>query len=290
MQNYSLSKMIILILLPLIMIGCPFTIQSETTKSPPSDNNLSAQSTHRIIASIETPPDFQRIKLESGSFPDYVRHLPLKPDGSPVYSYNGSLIKDSDSVAGVIDWPLPSEVQQCTDVAIRLYAEFLRNKKQLGKIVFNSVSGVQISYVKWLRGKYSLNRSGSAIIHAPSSKTKSDSDVEFEKYLYFVMQYANSTSRARGLPDIDADKILPGDLFIQPDQSGRAGIGHVSVILDICQDTDGRKLYLFGYGFIPAQDFHLPLPTHSQGVESWFTLDGMKQNVECFGPGKFHRF
>jgi len=290
MRSYPLLKIIILIPFLLVMIGSAFTVQGENIKSPLPDNNAPAQSTRRIIASMETPPDFQRIDLEPGSFADYVRNLPLKPDGSAVYSYNGILIKDSGSVAAVIDWPLPSEVQQCADVAIRLRAEYLRHIKRQDKIVFSSVSGTKISYTKWLKGKYTLNRSGSAIIHTPSSKTKPDSDAEFEKYLYFVMLYANSASLARDLPEIDADKILPGDLFIQPDQSGRAGIGHVSVILDICQDANGRKLYLFGYGFIPAQDFHLPLPAQNQGIERWFTLDGLKESIECFGPGEFHRF
>ena len=290
MRNNLLSKIIILILLPIVVIGCPVSVQSEKAQSTAPDKKESAQTEHRIIASIETPTDFQRINLDPGSFSEYVRNLPLKPVGTAVYSYDGTLIKDADSVAGVIDWLLPSEVQQCADVAIRLRAEYLRHVRERDKIVFKSVSGVQISYAKGLKGKYSLNQSGSAIIYSPTSKTKSDSGDEFEKYLHFVMLYANSASLDRDLTEIDADKILPGDLYIQPDRSGRAGIGHVSVILDVCEGKEGQRLYLFGYGFIPAQDFHLPLPESGQGVGNWFSLDGWKESVERFGAGEFHRF
>ena len=104
------------------------------------------------------------------------------------------------------------------------------------------------------------------------------------------MTYANSSSLARDLKTVDESELLPGDLYIQPDQSGRGGIGHVSVILDMCENTLGARLYLFGYGFIPAQDFHLPLPSSEQGIGKWYTLNGYMSHVAAFGDGEFHRF
>lgn len=242
------------------------------------------------IAMIPCVDDYERIELESESYADYVRSLPLKKYGSPVKSWSGGIIHNADEIHAVIDWAKPSKVQQCADVAIRLRAEYLRERNQRSKIKFKSLSGDSIEYVKWLAGRYALNSSGRRIVYGKSSTVKSDTDAEFDKYLRFVMTYANSSSLARDLLTVEESELLPGDIYIQPDPSGRGGIGHVSVVLDISETKEGHRLYLFGYGFIPAQDFHLPLPSKDQGVGKWFSLEGYKDHIAVFGDGEFHRF
>ncbi|MFH1514822.1 MAG: DUF4846 domain-containing protein [bacterium] len=242
------------------------------------------------IGMIPTPFGYERIPLENDTYPHYVRQLPLKPSGSDVISWDDQVIHDADSIHAVIDWPKPTKVQQCADVAIRLNAGYLRKTGNLQKIKYKSLSGVEISYTKWLNGKYSLSDTTHNIVYKKSNREKEDTGDEFEKYLHFVMTYANSSSLARDLKIVSDENIFPGNIFIQPDSSGKGGVGHVSVVLDICENTGGEKLYLFGYGFIPAQDFHLPLPASDQGTGKWFTIDGFKDFVAHFGKGNFHRF
>ena len=256
----------------------------------PIANSAGQSSNPDSVVMIPCVDDYIRIQLESDSFADYVRHLPLKEINSPVKSWSGSIIHEGDEIHAVIDWQLPDKVQQCADVTIRLFAEYLREYGQIEKIKFKSLSGNIIDYSKWLHGRYALNSAGSKIEYRKSQQAKLDSDDEFEKYLRFVMTYANSSSLARDLKTVEESELLPGDIYIQPDPSGRGGIGHVSVILDMCENTQGERLYLFGYGFIPAQDFHLPLPSPEQGVGKWFTLDGYKKFIAVFGDGDFHRF
>jgi len=252
--------------------------------------NSAGQSNHPdSVAMIPCVDDYIRIQLKDDSFADYVRHLPLKEIGSPVKSWSGSIIHEGDEIHAVIDWQLPHKVQQCADVAIRLRAEYLSEHGQIEKIKFKSLSGNSIEYSKWLHGRYALNSAGSKIEYRKSQRGRRDTDEEFEKYLRFVMTYANSSSLARDLKTVGESGLLPGDIYIQPDPSGRGGIGHVSVILDVCENTHGERLYLFGYGFIPAQDFHLPLPETGQGIGKWFTLDGYRDFIAMFGDGDFHR-
>lgn len=241
------------------------------------------------ISAIRCPDEYSRIRLDESSLSDYVRKLPLKPVGSDVLTHEGRIIHPADEITAVINWKKPSRVQQCADVAIRLHAEFLRSKGKIGSIKYKTLDGTLISYKKWLSGSYSLDSSGS-IKYTPSVSKKSDNGIEFENYLQFVMTYANSSSLARDLPVVNEKDLLPGDIYIQPDVSGRGGIGHVSIVLDICENSQIQRLYLFGYGFIPAQDFHLPRPGSRQGIGSWFTLEGYKDHASRFGAGKFHRF
>jgi len=289
MRNFSKLKILCLLLFFLSTPGCLFHVEKKENLSP-AENGAHSTLKHGTVESIATPENYKRIEIEPDSFSDYVRKLPLKPDDTPVLAFDGTLIKTPEIITAVIDWDRPSEVQQCADVAIRLRAEFLRAKNRQDEITFSSVSGIYISYAKWLHGKYGLDKQGKKIVYTSSTKIKPDSKDEFERYLNFVMQYANSTSLARDIPKIGDADLMPGDLYIQPDKSRNAGIGHVSVVLDVCVNDEGRKLYLFGYGFIPAQDFHLPLPDSNQGIGNWFTLDGYRENVSRFGTGTFHRF
>jgi hypothetical protein len=239
----------------------------------------------RLISSLSCPAGYERIAVPENSFAAYMRALPLKPTGSPVLSWDGRIVYKGSEVMGVVDWPLPSKVQQCADVAIKLHAEY-SSIHDKSKIHYRSLSGQEISYLNWLGGVYGLNRQGTEIVFHPSRSRKSDTRNELEKYLHFVMLYANSSSLARDLPKVAEKDLLPGDLYIQPDPSGRGGIGHVSIIVDSCRNQLGEMQYLLAYGWTPAQDFMLALPR----PVNWFRLQEIKDMLAAFGKGNFQRF
>ncbi len=248
---------------------------------PPAAN---ATETIRRIADIPTPTGYARVAGAS-ALVDYVRRLPLKTR-APVRAWNGEVVKPAAAVTAVIDWPRPHKVQQCADVAIRLWAEYARGAEDAA-IVFKSLSGQSISYAKWLRGRYTLSADGQRIDYV-GGRAEADTKERFERYLRFVMAYANSRSLARDLPPVDTDKVRPGDAYIQPNPGGL--YGHVSLVLDLCESAAGERLYLMGYGFVPAQDFHLPLPDRGNKTGEWFKWPAYKARVAAFGAGRFHRF
>ena len=60
-------------------------------------------------------------------------------------------------------------------------------------------------------------------------------------------------------------------------QNERGGIGHVSVVLDVCRTEQGNKLFLVGYSYMPAQEFHIEKAGNQYGRDGWFTLEGYNQ-------------
>ena len=244
----------------------------------------------RTVQSIPCPRGYQRVGAKADSFPAWVRALPLKPAGTSAKTHDGRVAQEGSLLVGVVDWPAPTRVQQCADVAIRAHAEFLYHRGLPARIRYRSLSGQEIAYQKWLSGFYQVNRQGSRIIYTPRTRARKDTASEFQAYLRYVMIYANSASLARDLKTVKMTEVVPGDLYIQPDVSGRGGIGHVSMIMDVCQNGRGERLVLFGYGYIPAQDVALPLPPGRAGDHSWFTLKEMQAHVSHFGSGAFHRF
>ena len=67
------------------------------------------------------------------------------------------------------------------------------------------------------------------------------------------------------------DILKPGDMIVQ---NRNGGIGHASVILDVCESKKGEKLYLIGYSFMPAQEFHIEKAEEKYGRDGWFTIEG----------------
>jgi hypothetical protein len=112
---------------------------------------------------ISTPEGCDRIDLQKGSFGEYLRNLPLKPDGSKVAYYNGE-IKPNDVYAAVIDLDVGKrDLQQCADSVIRLRAEYLYGKGLYDQISFNFTNGFKADYSNWIKGsriKVSGNKAG----------------------------------------------------------------------------------------------------------------------------------
>ncbi|MFQ6093736.1 MAG: DUF4846 domain-containing protein, partial [bacterium] len=182
-----------------------------------------------------------------------------------VLSWRGDTLLYAEDAVAVVDLDIPNETYQCADVAMRLWAEYLWSQNRQDEIRFTSLAGAPLV---WKGG----NRNG------------------FVKYLNRVMAYCNTSSMARDYRTVHPDSLLPGDMYIQPDPSGRGGIGHLSIIFDVAVNDEGQKLHLFGYGFMPAQDLHIVRPNENEGVGDWFTLEGYENYSRVFGKGQYHRF
>ena len=124
-----------------------------------------------------------------------------------------------------------------------------------------------------------------------------DTDSSYREFLYNAFAYTNSHSLKQGgvdpvsespLPERDqVNAPRPGDMIVQNDTGG---IGHVSMIVDECEDFDGNRLYLVGFSFMPAQEFHIErapsfdIHGKSFGKESWFTYEGYIEFVNRYYP------
>src|SRR5205814_2607261 len=86
---------------------------------------------------------YQRVKVPAGSFAEWLRFLPMAPEGTPAKSWDGkeTLSADDDYLAGVvaIDTGTP-DLQQSSDVIIRLHAEYLWPRGETEQISYLSAT------------------------------------------------------------------------------------------------------------------------------------------------------
>jgi len=213
------------------------------------------------VQNIKTPKGYERIKTDVGSYSDWVRNLNLKKD-KKIKTYDGSYLSPTsyDSF-GVIDIPLlfKQDLEQCADYSMRLWAEYHKEKKILGKL-------------------YLFDYNGNRKLFKSSGKS-------YKSFLKWAMAYSNSHSLKKGTQKIDKKELIPGDMVVQNEGGG---IGHVSVIVDVCKNAKEETLYLIGYSFMPAQEFHIEKASEKYGKEGWFSIEGyykyLKENLDLGQP------
>ncbi|MBL0174962.1 MAG: hypothetical protein IPP94_06820 [Ignavibacteria bacterium] len=199
------------------------------------------------ISAIAVPTGFTRIAYAKDSFSEYLRALPLKADRE-IRSFNGSPVQNSIyAVLAVLDMPLlfKADLEQCADFCMRLWAEWHKASGRLRELSLFNFSGTRVRY--------------------------STSGLSERNFLRRAFAYSNSHSLKKGCAAVDEKDLRPGDMVVQNE---RGGIGHVSMIMDACESPKGERLYLIGFGFMPAQEFHLERADARNGRDGWYTIDG----------------
>ena len=82
-----------------------------------------------------------------------------------------------------------------------------------------------------------------------------------------VFAYAGTLSMEQESKKIKLSEAATGDIFLYAGSPG-----HVVMVVDVCRSSDGKKAFLLGQGFMPAQEFHLlKNPLHED--DPWYYLE-----------------
>ena len=198
------------------------------------------------------PAGYERISDEAGSFARWLRGLPLKPDGSQVKYYNGSIKSGRGVYDAVIDKEIGSgDLHQCADAVIRLRAEYLWESKQYERLHFKLTNGWQMDYTEWMAGKRFKISGNKTWWENGSARANSYEDLW--GYLTVLFNYAGTYSLDKELKAIDTREMQIGDMFI------RGGFpGHVMIIVDMAENPQtGQKLFMLAQSYMPAQELQV---------------------------------
>lgn len=231
------------------------------------EKHLLTQSTDpQLIQEIQVPAGFRRIKIASGSFGDYLRNLPLKPNAT-VYLYNGEKKHNQQAQYAVLAIDVGKKnLQQCADAVMRLRAEYLFQKKAYSNIQFHFTSGDLASYNRWREG-YRAQVKGNKVRWVKSNRYDA-SYKNFRRYLETVFMYAGSYSLAKELKNVrNIQNLQIGDVFIQ------GGFpGHAVLVVDVARHSrTGELLFLLAQSYMPAQDIHILKNPNNGKLNPWYS-------------------
>ena len=224
---------------------------------------------NNIVNRIGLPEGFERAPVEKNSFADWLRHLPLKEDGSKVNLYNGEPKSRQDVHSAVIDIDAggKEDLQQCADACMRLRAEYLYSVKKHDKINFKFTSGDNASWVKWTEG-YRPKINGNKVTWAKTGTTGTSHD-NFKSYMKTVFRYCGTYSLGQELKSINVTEMKIGDVFI------KGGFpGHAVTILDMAENKKtGEKIFIISQSYMPAQDIHILKNFNNENFSPWYSVN-----------------
>lgn len=229
--------------------------------------NLFSQNT--IQTRFETPAGFIRTKEAVNSFGYYLRDLPLKPVGTKVKYFNGSIKTKPNVYDAVIDLPIGNkDLHQCADAVMRLRADYFFQNKLYDNIHFKFTNGFNVEYSKWRQG-YRIAVKGNKTSWIKSVKP-SDSEVDYWKYLEMIFNYAGTASLEKELKPISISELNIGDVFI------KGGFpGHAVIVVDMAVNPkNNQKIFLLAQSYMPAQELQILInPSISSGNECWYSAN-----------------
>ena len=203
--------------------------------NPTNEKYFIIDSTKNVLSGrFLTPNGFSRVEIDTGSFAFFLQQQQLYPIKHEVLYYNGA--KKSNKVYdGVLTIDVGKrDLQQCADAVMRLRAEYLFQKKDYAKIGFIFL--------------------GDGKMHNYLDYAKQDRTyATFRKYMDYVFAYANTASLKKQLNPINKADVGIGDVLIQKGNP----YGHAVIVMDMCQDSLGRKNVLLAQSYLPAQEIHV---------------------------------
>ena len=248
---------------------------------------LSTSASAATVAAQFPPPDgFVRATVDDkvGSFGAFLQGLPLLPPGTPVRAFHGGTVA-APWARAVVDLDVgASDLQQCADSAIRLYAEYQRSRGTTQTLSFHATSGDPIPWSRYRAGERAVARGNKLVWQTRGDAVDGavDDARRWRSWLETVFMYAGSMSLAKDTVPVTGE-VRPGDLLVVGGSPG-----HVLVVLDtaVHRDEPGRVQWLLGQGFMPAQSFHVlgwyaPDKDGAIRVPSW---------PKPFEPGSRRRF
>ncbi len=241
--------------------------QDEAIPVVKSVEKLIKESGSTVEERINAPEGFERVKVENASYGQYLRNLPVKPDGEKIKLFNGE-VTNKDVHVAVLDIDVGErDLQQCADAAIRLRAEYLYQQKLYERIHFNFTNGFNADYLNWMNGNRIVINGNKTYW---TKKTQYSNEYSsFRRYLDIVFAYAGTLSLSTEMKSEAIEDMQIGDLFLKG-----ATPGHAVIIMDMAKNKKtGEKIFLLAQSYMPAQDIHILKNPDSEQLSPWYSVN-----------------
>lgn len=237
---------------------------------------------------INPPAGYKRIEEEKDSFGTFVRNYALKKSTGVVKYWDGRKKKDKDGkvVQAVFKLPLEKEdLQRSAGAVIRMYAEYFWAQNDYDKISFQLVNGFQADYSKWREG-YRIRTSAAGAMWVNGGREDASKE-NFKKYLHTILTYTSAASMKKESKKVKKQEIQIGDIFLQDGTSPE-----VVMVVDVCENAQGKKAFLLAKGGKPAQQFYL-MKNPADKKDPWYYVDELKYPLKTvdgdFAKGSLRR-
>ncbi len=234
---------------------------------------------HPLAERLATPPGFSRIAVPKGSFAEWLRHMPVLAEGSPVKTARGRIVLAGDHpnlAAVIVLQPHRRGLLNSANMMIRLKAEHAWSAGDVERLGFHFTSGQTLRWRSWTRGLRPLR--DAAGVRFIRTEAAGDGREQFCRYLETLFGHTSNTSLLDDTRPAMDRTLAVGDIFLRPGRDG-----HAVMILDVATDSRGGVRVLLGQGGSPVRTFHV---LRSDGGSAWFPIS-RSQGLVLAGEAEF---
>ncbi len=203
---------------------------------------------------------------ELNALQNYVANFPLRHRLMPVGSFKGSRIYENAKISRPVHLPYNGPAFTEWTEPIRILAEYLHDLNREFDLTVIPNTGDTMTYSKWLT--HDIVFDGKGAIRFVSGALKDATLKEYYTFMRNCLENTSYRSLAFNCDSIDAEHIMPGDLFAAHDSTGRVGV--VFVVMHMLKNGKKEKLYAVATGCREACDFHIPLFNNDKN-NPWLT-------------------
>ncbi len=242
-----------------------------------------------IETRILAPEKFQRTIVNENSFAYYLRNLPLKPHGSEVMLYDGTIKPNYETYDAVLDLRIGTkDLHQCADAVMRLRAEYLWNQKRYADIHFNFTNGFRVDYTNWMEGKRVVVKGNDS--YWLDKYEPSNTYQDFWNYMEVIFSYAGTLSLSKELITVKLEDLKIGDVFIWGGSPG-----HAVLVIDIAENSINKeKIILLAQSYMPAQEIQILQNPNNSKLSPWYAVSEIGEQLKTpewiFSRKDFKRF
>lgn len=221
---------------------------------------ISNPGNRKTIGGIRPPVGYERVEVDNDSFGAFIRAFPLKKRGSHMYYYDGQLALMQYWGYAVLDLPMLSNNEQCADAVMRIYSEYLWNKRKPNDVHFLNYSGKDERY----------------------TGSKEDRKA-FEKYLRHIFDVSNTGTIRKQLKKKAWKDIAPGDVLVYPAANNHSS-GHAVLVADVAVNArTGKKAIMLAQSSTPALTMHIIRDFLHPAKSPWLIIDDKTSDIFISG-------
>jgi hypothetical protein len=226
------------------------------------------------IGNIPLPSKkYKRIEVKSGSFAEWLRNLPLKEKGADVLNYRGRIFKSGQdsTVAFVLNLDIEGRrLEQCMDVLVRLYADYLWEYKLTDNLKLPLPGGFWLKWEDWKNGF--RPRFKGIDVKMMKSFPPDTSYRSYNSYLRTIYSESSTQQFYHAYKSMDRRNLQIGDIIIK-----RGTKGHAVIVVDLAKNEIGDMIVLIGNGDTPACQFFL---LNHKRNKPWFSVDFNRERLD----------
>jgi hypothetical protein len=220
-----------------------------------------------IVGEIALPSTaYKRILATDNSFAGWLRDLPLMKTGSDVLNHRDGIFKagTDTAVAFVVDLDIKGRRhEQCMDILVRIYAEYLWRENQVESLNLPLPGGYWLTWEDWSNGFRPVFR-GIDVDMKKSSRSDTTHQA-YQSYLNTIYCESHTQQFYHAYLPVDKKKVQIGDILIRKGTNG-----HAVMIVDLARNERGELIALIGNGDTPACQFFL---LNHKKNSPWIPLD-----------------